>query len=503
MMLDNKTLKLMDFGAARFANYSDQRSVSVVLKSGYAPEEQYRPRGVQGPWTDIYALCATIYKCITTITLEDALERSFEDKTKWPSELGIPISVQQEAVLKKGLSIRQNDRFQNLGQLREALKGDGKQDDIDSITVVDISARSKTDVHVTGDAVCPDVKDEKTIYDPRGRADAGRAIKKDEAEIMLFPQEKTYKSRENSVNIQDKTKKSKRGTYKQKKTIGIVIGIVLLIVIVLCAVWSVGGISQEKDEVEEEIVVFSSMFWGDYVDQSISYNSDSNTYDTDDFIKKMAYQMVSLDGVDYEMSVLPATVKVDPSEGEDTIQMTFLDRFGEAYDFVGTFELTENGRLQVTWNDSETVVSPAEVEYEVEMYCGRVRIFADEKSVTLVNVDELENNRVVLCGTLPEGETGFEDVQGMNLTYTSDDLGYCDVMFTDGGTTMDGYVNNYWASIQSIYVAWTQAERPYNGRTEVFTEKGSLSFNFVNTYPYGFILIEDGKCYIYQNPAEN
>lgn len=101
MMLENKTLKLMDFGAARFANYSDQRSVSVVLKSGYAPEEQYRPRGVQGPWTDIYALCATIYKCITTITLEDALERSFEDKTKWPSELGIPISAQQEAVLKK------------------------------------------------------------------------------------------------------------------------------------------------------------------------------------------------------------------------------------------------------------------------------------------------------------------------------------------------------------------------------------------------------------------
>ena len=115
MMLLNGSLKLMDFGAARLMNYGDQRSVSVMLKAGYAPEEQYRTKGEQGPWTDIYALCATIYKCITGITPDDALDRMTEDEVKWPSEMGFAISLRQEAVLKKGMAIRQKDRFQSIG----------------------------------------------------------------------------------------------------------------------------------------------------------------------------------------------------------------------------------------------------------------------------------------------------------------------------------------------------------------------------------------------------
>ena len=123
MLLNDGSLKLMDFGSARLVDYSDRRSLSVVLKAGFAPEEQYRSKGIQGPWTDIYALCATIYKCISGITPDDALDRGYQDTTRWPSEMQIPISPRQEAALKKGMAFRPEERFQNIAELRQALAG--------------------------------------------------------------------------------------------------------------------------------------------------------------------------------------------------------------------------------------------------------------------------------------------------------------------------------------------------------------------------------------------
>ncbi len=122
MLMDDGFLKLYDFGAAR--EYSDvtQTNFSVIIKPCFAPEEQYRSKGVQGPWTDVYSICATIYFSITGVVPDDSLQRAFCDELKRPSELGVDISPKIEGVLLKGMSVRSADRFDSVKPLVSAFE---------------------------------------------------------------------------------------------------------------------------------------------------------------------------------------------------------------------------------------------------------------------------------------------------------------------------------------------------------------------------------------------
>lgn len=121
MMLKSGGMKVLDFGAARSYSEEDEKSRSVLLKPGYAPEEQYRTRGKQGPWSDVYALCATMYKCITGITPSESMERLRNDDMKTPSALGIPISPIHEKALMNGMAVLAENRIQSMKELYKAL----------------------------------------------------------------------------------------------------------------------------------------------------------------------------------------------------------------------------------------------------------------------------------------------------------------------------------------------------------------------------------------------
>ncbi len=114
-------VRLIDFGAARMTAKNDQKSLTIILKHGYAPEEQYRSHGEQGPWTDVYALCAVLYRMLTGTVPEPAMDRLFSDGLKRPEELGAAVSPAVSEAIMRGLAVKKENRIQTMRELADAL----------------------------------------------------------------------------------------------------------------------------------------------------------------------------------------------------------------------------------------------------------------------------------------------------------------------------------------------------------------------------------------------
>ena len=122
-------MTLVDFGAARaissdFEGDSAVRSMTVVLKPGYAPMEQYNSHGDQGPWTDVYALCATLYRMLTGKKPEDPGTRSNRPDDEQVIRKKLKenhVSDRTVDVLVKGLQLLIKDRYQSMKELEAGL----------------------------------------------------------------------------------------------------------------------------------------------------------------------------------------------------------------------------------------------------------------------------------------------------------------------------------------------------------------------------------------------
>ena len=122
MLSPDNTLTLIDFGAARTFSRSDDDNLTVILKRGYAPEEQYHSNSRQGPWTDLYAVCAVMYQMLTGILPQEASARAEEDHLTPISRVeGLSLSPSTCAALEKGLQMDPMERYPDIGALMKVL----------------------------------------------------------------------------------------------------------------------------------------------------------------------------------------------------------------------------------------------------------------------------------------------------------------------------------------------------------------------------------------------
>ena len=116
---------LIDFGITRPYTGNDFKTITVFFKRGYAAEEQYREKGKQGPWTDIYGACATMYYMLTGETPEESAQRNIKD-TLVPlnayRDLFLPEHVRR--AIKKGMAVDATKRYTTVAQLYQALYED-------------------------------------------------------------------------------------------------------------------------------------------------------------------------------------------------------------------------------------------------------------------------------------------------------------------------------------------------------------------------------------------
>lgn len=123
MVQPNGSVKLLDLGAAKDMSVNQGPQSQIVAKNGFSPLEQYTQAGQIGSWTDIYALCATIYYCITGRLLPSALDRMNSPELNFSLPTGKSLPASAEAVLKAGLEVDSRNRTRDVTELLSRLNG--------------------------------------------------------------------------------------------------------------------------------------------------------------------------------------------------------------------------------------------------------------------------------------------------------------------------------------------------------------------------------------------
>lgn len=118
-------IKLMDLGAAKLADSTDE-VIDIILKPGYSPTEQYDNSKNIGPWTDIYALGATMYVMLTVVKPDESTNRKIKDELVPPHLLNPEVSENLSNAIMKAMAVDKHMRFKTVQEFLSAINGERK-----------------------------------------------------------------------------------------------------------------------------------------------------------------------------------------------------------------------------------------------------------------------------------------------------------------------------------------------------------------------------------------
>lgn len=122
-VLENGDVKLIDFGSAKNLIRKDGEKLSVYMTPGFAPPEQYSSSGVQGTFTDVYTIGASIYYMLVGKKLPDPFSIQSNGYAKL-STFGVEQYVSD--AVDKALKLRAKERTQTINELLFNLRIGGR-----------------------------------------------------------------------------------------------------------------------------------------------------------------------------------------------------------------------------------------------------------------------------------------------------------------------------------------------------------------------------------------